>query len=578
LVVGVVSALVQLGPVLGRGYVLTRDLVFVPGPPITRHLLGVDGLPRAVPSDLVVALLSHVVPGDLVEDLVLFAVLSLAGWGAARLVPTRSPVAAAAAALLYSWNPYVAERLRQGQWAVLVGVAALPWVASAAIGLRRRAPYAAARVVLVMSLAAIGGASAELLAALVLVPIVAWPGPAVRPPMARPYAGRLLVATAAVVLPGLAWFVPSVTQAGSPPSDTVGAAVFAARPDTPLGTVPSILGLGGIWNGQAVPPGRDTVVVGLAALLLSIASVTALWLSRSRWNAGDLGGVLTAGAVSLAVSLWGVTPGLRVGLAHLVASTSAAGLLRDGQRWLAPFVLLVAVGFGLVVEAAAARARPAAAVLALAPALLLPAAAWGGDGALHATRWPGDWVQVRSAAARLPPGPILVLPWSAVRVNLWNGDRVIADPTDRWIGRLVVGDDALDVGGVTTPVEAPLARRLAVAATGHADLSKALRANGFAGVLIQRDQPGAAGAVARTAGLPTVVETPLLLLKAVPAAAAVAPPAAPVLPALLAEIVGAATLAAAATGCVIGATKRRVPCKVTPTRRHHPSADTEVDP
>src|SRR5580704_4082931 len=175
LAVGVLAALVQLGPVLGRGYVLTRDMVFVPKLPFDAHLLGVDSVPRAVPSDLLVALASRVLPGDMVEDLILIAIIAVGGWGAARLASRDRVVVAVAAAAMFSWNPYLAERLRQGQWAVLVGYAALPWVASTALALHRGEQRAARRVFLALAFAAAGGASAELLAVVVAVPIAWWP-------------------------------------------------------------------------------------------------------------------------------------------------------------------------------------------------------------------------------------------------------------------------------------------------------------------------------------------------------------------------------------------------------------------
>ena len=68
--------------------------------------------------------------------------LWLAGWGAARLVAVALPSAGAGgqfvAITLAIWNPYVAERLLQGHWSLLVGYGCLPWVAAAMLTLRRR--------------------------------------------------------------------------------------------------------------------------------------------------------------------------------------------------------------------------------------------------------------------------------------------------------------------------------------------------------------------------------------------------------------------------------------------------------
>src|SRR3712207_8089694 len=46
-------------------------------------------LPRAVPSDAVVALVDEVVPGMLLQKLVLLVALGSGGWGAARLLSDR---------------------------------------------------------------------------------------------------------------------------------------------------------------------------------------------------------------------------------------------------------------------------------------------------------------------------------------------------------------------------------------------------------------------------------------------------------------------------------------------------------
>ena len=121
----------MLAPVLGRGVVLSYDMVFVPDPPITGSVLGTDGsVPRAVPTELLADLLARVLPVAVVQQGLLLAVFVLAGAGAARLVPGLP--GAAAAALGYAWTPYVAERLLIGHWPFLLGYAVLPWVVGAA--------------------------------------------------------------------------------------------------------------------------------------------------------------------------------------------------------------------------------------------------------------------------------------------------------------------------------------------------------------------------------------------------------------------------------------------------------------
>ena len=73
----------------------------------------------------------------------LVAGLWLAGWGSARLAAAVLPDAGVpgqfVAATLAVWNPYVAERLLQGHWSLLVGYGCLPWVAATVLRMRSRA-------------------------------------------------------------------------------------------------------------------------------------------------------------------------------------------------------------------------------------------------------------------------------------------------------------------------------------------------------------------------------------------------------------------------------------------------------
>ena len=183
LVVGGVLALLALAPVLVRGYVLTYDMVFVPRLELARGLLGLDtAVARSVPADLLVALASRLVPADLVQKLVLAGVFVGAAAGAARLVPSRTPAARAAAAALYAWNPFLYERLVMGHWGLLVSYAALPWAARAAIDLRAGRPGAVRRLTLPLAVAAAGSPAGGLMAAAVAFGIAAFPARLRTPP------------------------------------------------------------------------------------------------------------------------------------------------------------------------------------------------------------------------------------------------------------------------------------------------------------------------------------------------------------------------------------------------------------
>ncbi len=172
--VGLVLGMLALGPGLLPGYLLSYDMVFVPAPQFNAAMLGTAGtLPRAVPSDAVVAAIARALPADVVQKLVLLAIFVLACAGAARLLSKERMPAQLAAGVLYAWNPFVAERLILGQWALLLGYAGLPWVLAAAArpGVRvlRRVP----RLAIALLPAAVGGFAAMSISALVALPAAA---------------------------------------------------------------------------------------------------------------------------------------------------------------------------------------------------------------------------------------------------------------------------------------------------------------------------------------------------------------------------------------------------------------------
>ncbi|MEV4745375.1 hypothetical protein AB0K21_03260 [Streptosporangium sp. NPDC049248] len=444
---GLLFGLLALWPALGPGFVLRYDMVFVPDPP---PVLPGEGFPRAVPSDLVVALLSRVVPEQVVQKVVLLGVFVLAASGAAALAPSRRLGPRLAAAAFYSWNAYLAQRLLLGQWALLLGVAGLPWAVRAVVLGGR------SRLVAALLPAAVGGFQAMLVAAPALlataatapvrVPATAAGGAAT--PAGRVRVRRVLEVALVMAVLSLPWLVPALSSRAA--TDPAGAWAFAARADGPLGTVGSLLSLGGIWNAHAVLPGQETWWSAIVRLLLAAVAVwgfARLPGSPARHGAGAVGppraGLAVAAVAGLAVALTGAfAPGM---LGGLIGWWPGFGPLRDGQLYLAPFVLLQAVGLAAVVARWNSRAVTAVAVAV--PVLVLPTFALGAFGRLSAVDYPDEWREVQAIVNADPaPGALLSLPWGAHRAFGWNDDRVILDPATKMFRRRVLWNDALLVG------------------------------------------------------------------------------------------------------------------------------------
>jgi hypothetical protein len=531
---GLGLGLLALGPGLRRGFLLSYDMVFVPRQPFTAALAGLaGGPPRAVPSDAVVAAASRVLPADLVQKLLLLSIFVLACSGAAALLGREPWYARLAAGVFYTWNPFVAERLIIGQWALLLGYAGLPWALRAVTTGPVASWRGAGRLGLALLPAIAGGFAAMAISALVVLPaaILARPAGTPQPAGQRVRAGATALGMLAVG--SLPWLIPSLTRPVY--ADPAGVAAFAARADTPFGSIGSLLMLGGMWNAQTVPAGYGGwgSVLWLALVLAAAAGYVAFGVRRHRWP-----GLGVAAVAGLVIAGLGVTAPGRDLLRALGSFWPGFAVLRDGQQFIAPLALAEALGAGLLARWAARPRTPAAAgedgapattagqdataspgataarrgmadragltiavLLVLAPVLLLPGLAWGAAGRLRPVWFPPQWLN----AARLiddsrATGKVALLPWTAYRRPAWNGGRTLLDPWPRLLSRPAIWNDGPRVGNVRMLADDPAARRLNAAIAAPGPLTPALKAAGARFVITDGDQASGNGGVPGLAG------------------------------------------------------------------------------
>jgi hypothetical protein len=501
--VGLALGLLALGPGLARGFLLSYDMVFVPAPPFSSALLGLSGGPaRAVPSDAAITVAARVLPADIVQKLILLLIFIAACTGAAALLSAgwqasrgraAPQLACLVSGIFYAWNPFVAERLLIGQWALLLGYGGLPWVVrEVCTGPARIKP---GRLVLVMLPAAIGGFAALIVTGVAVVPAsLARGSAAVR-------CRRLAVVIAAIALLSLPWLIPSVLVPVH--ADPTGADLFAARADTPLGRLGSLVLLSGIWNSQTVPRGYGGA--GSFFWLLVVASALACYVllaSRQRgWT-----GLGLAGLLGLGIAAIGVSSTTRAMLHNLIAVWPGFAVLRDGQQFVAPLALLEAVGLGAGTARLLARAQPrpapttttrrdrqraepaavALAVLAmLAPVVLLPGLAWGLADRLRPVHYPADWLSARQIIdGSAQRGSVLLLPWAAYRRYPWDNGEAVYDPWNKLLSREVVSNDGLKVGTKTLTQESAASIRLNRIVSASGALTVRLRAAGVRYVVV----------------------------------------------------------------------------------------------
>jgi hypothetical protein len=474
-----VTAVLVLGPALGRGVVLAYDLAWSPDPRLTPFALGTSTpAPRAVPSDAAGVVLGWVLGAGVAQALVLWGTLVLAGAGAARLVALLSPGSGWAprsvAALAAIWNPFVLERLVVGQWTVLLGYAAVPHLLVTCARLRAgRAPVWAPAVGL--AACGLGGANTLVIGALAVGGVLLAP---------RPRWAALGLAAASVLGVSAVWALPAATAGVV--SSAAGVAAFAPRADTPLGVLGSLLSGGGFWNPATHPASRGLVLGSVTAAVLALVAVAVATRAARRER---VTAVIVPAVAGLALAWLAALDPFGLWTA-VVVHVPGGGVLRDAQKLVAPWVVLAASGAGVLVRdlVRVPSVGPALAVLvAVLPVALLPSLAWGVGGRVTAVEVPDD---LRTAATRLsaePAGSVGLLPWSQYRRYGWNGDRVSLTLVPRLVDQRVVLDDGLPLAGGVVPGEDPAARAVGSHIAAGVAPVRALADAGVRWVVIEKD-------------------------------------------------------------------------------------------
>ncbi len=516
-VVGAVTTALLLAGLARPGFPLLRDWVATPRPPLSDAALGLgESAARAVPQDVAVVWATRAVEAVGLPVWPLTGLLAAvfcvwlavaAGGLVRRVVPAASARGPAAVAIRVPavvgavWNPFVVERLLQGHWSLLAGVAAA--VTMPVLLARSRPRVAAACAAL---------AAAGLTPTGWVLAVVAG-GAALACSGGGRRARSAVVLGAVAVVTALPWLL-STLLAGLPAAGgATGVDAFAARAEPGLGTLGSVIALGGIWNSAAVPPSRTTWWVMAAAVsLVAVWAVAAPGLWRRRDHPVVRATVLLALATWVLVALAATGPGSAL-LDGLVRAIPAAGLVRDTQKFVALAVPATVLALGGAAGVLAARARPVGVVFAAAVAAAVavvpvasvpdaPVALWR---ALPPTTYGSGWAAVAGIIADADDqgegGDVLVVPAGSFRsAPGWADGAPVLDPAPRILDARVLVAGDLVVGGAGAISGEGSRAREATEALLRGEPPGVLTASGVRWVLDERESAGPRGESARTLG------------------------------------------------------------------------------
>lgn len=487
-------SLLVLFPLLLPGYVLTLDLVFTP------HIQWPGSVTSEFPLRAVLWGVNQLLPGDIVEKLVLFAILFCSGVGAYRLITSLKVDAypngswrlgAYVAGVFYMINPFTYSRFMAGQWMVLLGYALLPFFVRVLFAFIEKPSYKKA-VTLGVIAAAVMAVSIHFSGMIVVVSVIAWVLADKHRMKSLRYISLSIATT--IVLTSY-WWIPMVVG-----KSDLGAAVagfngadfdaFATSGGGAFGPIGAVLRLQGFWveaRGFYLLPQDWVPAWGLVFL--------AFWA------------LVTVGAVRF----WRVKPLVvrfaicSIGLGTIVAATP---VIRWSSQWL-PFVAgyrephkfaaLIALGYAVLAAFGAIAVAQSVkkgwsriiiwAVLISLPIILTPTMLWGFGGQLQPRQYPSEWQTANVFLKRgIAAGEkTLVLPWHQYSEYHFT-DRIIANPAELFFEVPTVISDDPEFKQVSPTVPNDDNRRIEAALHAKTDLFDVLKRQNIRFIVLLKDQ------------------------------------------------------------------------------------------
>ncbi len=440
-----ILALAVMAPLLGRGYVLTLDMVFGP------HILVPPMSAASFPFFWLLHMLATVVAVDILQKLLLLGIFFGAGYGMYRLYLTLDKstpyrlFGALCAGTAYAVNPFVYSRFMAGQYMVLLGYALLPVAFGAWYRFMGR-PSVRTAVVAGAVAWVLGCVSLHMLGVYGLLAAVYFVAQMIRLHRERSVQYVLLrwAGTVAVVwaITSIWWLAPALTGS-APAARTVAdfsAADFQAfrTQGSGWGVLANIATLRGFWADaqdlyllpQDVYSWWWVPVVLLAALAVYGWCVSAK-AARSI--------ALTIGSAALIAGALAAWPD---GMYWLAAHVPGFAGYRDAHKFVAVIALASAyfVGYGaaVLVPRITDAWRLTASVLLALPLFTAPLLMGGAYGQLTPRQYPADWYQVNAFLVRHNgSAPVVLLPWHLYMPYDFAG-RTIATPARAFFNAPVI--------------------------------------------------------------------------------------------------------------------------------------------
>ena len=484
-------SLVCLRSFTSDGYLLQVDIVFGPRPgPVPAGLGAPVGLLQAAAVELL--------GGEVAGRLYAAGALFLAGFAPMVLLRRAPWYARCAGALVGALNPWVYDRMVEGQWGIVVAAAGLfLWVA--AWEALQASPGGRRALVLALAGAGVAAFAPHMLGPVAVLAIAGGLWTRIWRDRARlVWTGASFAMLGLLLSYGVVSFLLSDEAGGYGTVKQFTRAdftFFRSVSSDDYGLLANLAGLYGYWGervGRFALANEDAPWWPLTSAVIVAAALAGAWLQRRRaW-------LLAGGLVGLAVSAGTALPGGLDAAVWLADRIPLAGAYREPQKWSALWLLALVTLSAGAVQSIAERARRSrtGAAPALAYVLILCALLPAGlmqirsvPSIVDPVPYPAYWYRTQAYLMDAVPDdePVVVLPWHLYQPLVASEGRLVANPAHVFFpGELVVPQN-LEIPGRFTDVASRYDRIGAVIERrGHAScaVARAIRAEGLRWVLV----------------------------------------------------------------------------------------------
>lgn len=478
-------ALAVLLPLFKPGFILTLDMVFTP------ELRMPQQVTASWPFHALLHGLNLIIPSDIIQKILLLAVLVLSGIGMHRLVRLLQPAQVGwgiyFASVLFMLNPFTYSRFMAGQYMVLLGYALLPWFARLLLQFMHRPELKNALklggLAVLIGIISIHTLAAVSVLSLAVLGVVAW---RYRSKL-KAFAMFGAVALGVFIVASSYWLVPLAMGQGST-AQTIGSftaadnAAFGTRGDNPLVRIFHILRLQGFWGegtAQFLLPQDVMLLWGLVALgILALVIFGAVVLWRQSKALAVFFGASMVVAILMAGGLLPLPPGLRE--PHKMVALLALG-----------YAVFAAFGVDALLRWLRDKSETAyiagAVVILILPLLYMRVMLWGFHGQLVPAKYPAEWTSVNEQLRGDQGGAMLFLPWY-LYMHFDFAGRIIANPAPQFFDKQTLASTDPELGGATASQTNPRSTALTtILANPAPDLAEQLAKQDIKYILLTKE-------------------------------------------------------------------------------------------